>query len=97
MIEKNKSLAESDGVTIPQTLAEYTIHTRHHEETPDMGDLNLDSDYDYDYNDSDCYYSDEEEYEDDWEHWSFSFAVFSLSVGMVFPPGDAAFCGLNRG
>ena len=30
-----------------------------------MGDLNLDSDYDYDYNDSDCYYSDEEEYDDD--------------------------------
>ena len=67
MIEKNKSLAESDGVTIPLTLAEYTTHTKPVEETPDMGDLNLDSDYDYDYdyNDSDCYYSDEEEYEDD--------------------------------
>ena len=46
------------------TLAEYTIHTKPTEEAPDMNDLNLDSDYDY-YNDSDCYYSDDEEYEDD--------------------------------
>ena len=58
-------MAESDGVTIPLTLAEYTTHTKPVEDTPDMGDLNLDSDYDYNYSDSDCYYSDEEEYEDD--------------------------------
>ena len=52
------------------------------EETPDMGDLNLDSDYDYDYdyNDSDCYYSDEEEYEDDWVifHFSLQYCAFLL-------------------
>lgn len=65
LIEKNKSLAESDGVTIPLSLAEYTTNTKPTEEAPDMNDLNLDSDYEY-YNDSDCYYSDDEEYEDDW-------------------------------
>ena len=64
LIEKNRSLAASDGVTIPQTLAEYTTkNLPTQEDSLDMGDLTLDSDYDY--NDSDCYYSDEDEEEDE--------------------------------
>lgn len=67
MIEKNKSLAESDGVQIPLTLEEYTINTKPKEESPDLGGLTLDSDYDYNDSDSDEYYSSGEEYDnDDW-------------------------------
>jgi len=64
LIEKNQSLAETDGVIIPITLAEYCIKGEvSQEDSLDMGDLTIDSDYDY--NDSDCYYSDEEEEEEE--------------------------------
>eukprot|EP00116_Pleurobrachia_bachei_P009121 sb/3469383/ len=64
LIEKNKSLAEADGVVIPLTLAEYTIQTRLEENLDSIDNLNLDSDYNY--SGSDYYYSDDnEEYEDE--------------------------------
>ena len=61
LIEKNKALAESDEVTIPLTLAEYTLCTRQPVLEPEhtlsdiMDDCTLDSDYDC------SYYSDPDE------------------------------------
>lgn len=58
LIEKNKGLAEADGVKIPLTLEEYTSCSKPKPEVQEFYDTS-----DFDYDDYDDYYSDDESQE----------------------------------